>query len=94
MSDTLPERVTLLSYYEEMRQYILAGSSGIYRHHGLALFLQQGMAAWLKACTDVASVAQSLSKTRAPTQLVSWDIRAEATRILATMALHSYRGVA
>ena len=80
------EPQTLISAYEDLRQQAAAHSSsgGL----GMALFLGQGMVAWMQACSWVASTNPHKSRdcptTTAPLPV---DVRGEIVLVLAAMAL-------
>ena len=81
----------LTARYEELRQEVTLRV--VHRGFGLVLFLREGMVSWMKAYSE--AVSEPLSRSD-PSTLppLSWDTRAEATSILATMALEGYREVA
>jgi hypothetical protein len=78
---------TPISAYEDLRQQATDGSSsgGL----GMALFLSQGMVAWMRACSWVSSTTPD-NLRRCPTAAVSLpnDLRGEVVLVLAAMALN------
>src|SRR5437762_6162887 len=81
---TAPE--TLISAYEDLRRQAAGGSSS--RGLGMAIFLGQGMVAWMLACSWVASTnpdnVRRCQTTAAP---LPNELRGEIVLVLATMAL-------
>ena len=80
--------------YEDLRQSVLASGGGADRSFGLALFLREGMAAWLKACVEAVSVVEPSGRVTGGAAPMSCDLRVEATRIMVTMALEGHWRVA
>lgn len=83
----------LTTRYEQLRQQVMA-ERGAHTGFGLALFLREGMAAWMKASAEGAPVSAPLPRLDASAPALSWSMQAEATSILVAMALEGYRGVA
>jgi hypothetical protein len=77
----------LISAYEELREEVAGSSSsgGL----GMALFLGQGMVAWMQACSWVASTTPD-NLRRCPTVSgpLPDDLRGEVVLVLAAMALN------
>jgi len=75
---------TLLAAYEDLRREVLGGlnSKGL----GLCLFLGQGMAAWMKACSAILVVPSSGGVPPAVPVTVVAGLHGEVIRILASMA--------
>jgi len=75
---------TLLAAYEDLRREVLGGlnSKGL----GLCLFLGQGMAAWMKACSAILVVPSSGGMQPAVPVTIVADLQSEVIRILASMA--------
>ena len=70
--------------YEELRSYVLAGSSRG-GHFGLVLLLREGVAAWIDRCAACfAPAASSAAPKRAtPAHLVSQEFHAGIVSVLA-----------
>lgn len=76
----------LVSHYEELRRRALDGPVG--RGAGWALFIGQGMAAWMDACAALTSVAEPGPRASAPPPVpLPSDLRGELVMVLARMAL-------
>jgi len=75
----------LLAAYEDLRGQVLGGvnSKGL----GISLFLGQGMAAWMKACSATLTVPSKRCLPPAVTATVVSDLHTEVVQILASMAL-------
>lgn len=78
-------------HYERLRQEALSPCRGLERGHGLALFLAQGMAAWMKALVTLqpprsSSEEATAGPLSAATEL-SKAVRSELTTVLAGMVL-------
>jgi hypothetical protein len=78
-------RDALVTHYEALRRGALEDSAGGCRGAGWALFIGQGMAAWMDTCTAVTVEAEPRSAV-APTPRAG-DLRSELALILARMAL-------
>lgn len=80
------EPETLISAYEDLRRQVAEGSrsGGL----GMAIFLDQGMVAWMLACSWVASTNADDSR-RCPTTAAPLpdELRGEIVLVLAAMAL-------
>lgn len=77
----------MTSAYEELRQQATNGSSsgGL----GMALFLGQGMVAWMRACSWVSSTASDNLRRLPPVAAaLPNDLRGEVVLVLAAMALN------
>jgi len=80
---TAPE--TLISAYEDLRQAAEGSSS---RGLGMAIFLGQGMVAWMLACSRVGSTnPDNARRCQTPTAPLPNELRGEIVLVLATMAL-------
>jgi hypothetical protein len=79
---------TLVSHYEELRRRALDGPAGVSRGAGWAVFIGQGMAAWMEACAALPLVPEPgpLASGPPPVPLPS-DLRGELAMVLARMAL-------
>jgi hypothetical protein len=77
--------VTLLALYENLRQQVLAGlgSNGL----GMSVFLGQGMAVWMKACSPTLTVSPNTCLAPAAALVWASGIHDEVVGILASMAL-------
>jgi hypothetical protein len=80
----LPPHV-LVSAYEALRQRVLGGPQAAAGVGGLVLFLQKGLAAWIKAASPV--VSPHRSRSGAEPSALPHGLHGELTRLLATMAL-------
>ena len=79
----------LLAAYEDLRSRILGPTGGSWTGAGLAVIIRQGMVAWMEALSQPAAI---VSGRRVHEQCrsdlaVPIDLRGEATRILAAMAV-------
>ncbi len=78
--------------YEALRQEALSCRAGLERGHGLALFLAQGMAAWMAALSalrprQVVTCSQVQSSTSPRCPELALGTRSDLRRILAGMVL-------
>jgi len=80
------ELQTLICAYEDLRQQaVVRSSSG---NLGMALFLHQGMVAWMQVCSWLASpVSPNSRQCLSPPCRVPDDVRGEIVLVLAAMAL-------
>jgi hypothetical protein len=94
MKDSIESTNTVASnlalHYEDLR----LSFTSLNRGQGLALFLSQGMAAWIDAWFKVTSCTVQLSHSQAPSTppLGSDEVRDELANLLATMAIHVRQG--
>jgi hypothetical protein len=85
------EPQTPVSAYEDLRQQAVDGSrsGGL----GMVLFLGQGMVAWMRACSWVASTApDNLRRCPSAAAPLPNDLRSEVVLVLAVMALNQAPG--
>jgi hypothetical protein len=76
----------LVVRYEELRRRALGGGGGL----GLALFLRQGMKAWIGTWYDCAAhVFQTPSNDSAKDMVVPSQLHGEITMLLAAMTLNT-----
>lgn len=78
-------------HYERLRQEALSSCRCLERGHGLALFLSQGMVAWMKALTTLQpprpSSEESIPGPFSTATELSKSVRSELTTVLAGMVL-------
>jgi hypothetical protein len=82
----------LVAHYEQLRHDALSFSAGRTPAPGLALFLRQGMTAWMQAWTPC--MQEPCAETQPPsaiTQPYAFDVRAQITTILAGIILTKQR---
>jgi hypothetical protein len=78
----------LLAAYEDLRSRILGCTGGSWTGAGLAVIIRQGMVAWMEALSQPAAMVSERVHEQCRSDLeVPLDLRAEATRILAAMAV-------
>lgn len=78
----------LIAHYEDLRRYVLGEYGTLQSGSGLTLFLQQGMTAWLRACSQCAPpVAAPAQKPAAALGIVPAGLQGEVVRIVAAMLL-------
>jgi hypothetical protein len=85
----------ILADYEQMRSTVLDPSNGLVTLQGLALFLRQGMAAWMSAgshCMRGPTQEPDRAATRTPPQLPP-SSQAQLVTILAGMILSQHREI-
>lgn len=80
----------LVECYEELRQDVIRGARGC--SLGLALFLREGMAAWMRACSTWMPKPAPLPPPRAGSTLPS-GLHGPMAALLADMALATAREV-
>jgi len=78
--------------YEALRREALSPRAGLERGHGLALFLAQGMAAWMAALSallppQVVTCGEVPSRTSPRRPELALGIRSDVRTILAAMVL-------
>jgi hypothetical protein len=79
---------SLVTHYEDLRALVL---KGIGRGLGLALFLRQGMKAWMQACSQWSpQVSRDTTSNLALHYELPLDSRDQLVMILAGMALNGY----
>lgn len=81
----------LVSGYEELRRVAVDRGDGAGRGVGLALFIRNGMSAWIEACAPSVQPLQSLPpRHQAARAHVPSELRAEVAMVLAEMALSAH----
>ena len=85
-------------HYERLRREALSPQRGLERGHGLALFLSQGMIAWMKALATLQPPRSTSSVETTPDPLpsqpkLSSSVRSELTTVLASMILACRRSL-
>jgi len=86
---------SLCEQYEALRAQAIGECPGIATPQGLALFLRQGMAAWMLAwseCAPVTSTTAPMSTNDKGNGLLD-SLHSEVAVLLASMALQSQKGV-
>ena len=86
-------------HYETLRREALSPRCGLERGHGLALFLSQGMIAWMKALATLqparsASLVETIPGPLPTHPKLSRSVRGELTTVLAGMVLACRRSPA
>lgn len=82
----------LVAHYEQLRHDALSFSAGRTSAPGLALFLRQGMTAWMRAWTPcMQKPCAEILPLSAISQPYSFDVRAQITTILAGIILTDQR---
>jgi hypothetical protein len=71
--------------YEQMRSDALNRCSGVSSGIGLAVFLRQGLTAWMRACGRVRTPSVTQVAQPAPVSLLPCDVRTQTVLILAGM---------
>ena len=86
MSSGVDSNVELTAQYEQLRDDALNRSA---HGFGLALFLQQGMTAWMRAWSECANAPQTPPAAAVPLAVpLPAAVRAQLTLILASMLTH------
>ena len=82
----------VLLQYESLRSQVLAKQGALpERHLGLALFVRQGMLAWIETCHQCMPANATLDKqTEAP--VAPYETRSEMIRVLANITLVNMQG--
>jgi hypothetical protein len=65
-SPVIYDAQALVAHYEELRRCVIAGQIRFVRH-GLAVLLQNGMAAWMEACSACLPGRDPATRSRAST---------------------------
>jgi hypothetical protein len=73
--------------YEQLRSDALNRCSGVSSGIGLAVFLRQGLTAWMRACGSVHRPSVTQVAHPAPVGLLPFDVRTQTVLILAGMLL-------
>lgn len=86
-------------HYESLRREALSRHRGLERGHGLALFLSQGMLAWMKALATLqpphlASLVETIPGPSPGHPKLTRSIRGQLTTVLAGMVLACSRSPA
>ena len=97
MSNTLVQATVvpnenLRAAYEDLRSRMLGSAGGSRGGFGLAVFVRQGMAAWMEVLSQPAAfVAERLHEQGRSDLAAPLDLRAEAARILTAMAVGNFQ---
>jgi len=73
--------------YEQLRSDALHRVSGVSSSIGLAVFLRQGLTAWMRACDSVLTPSVNQVAQPAPFSSLPFDVRTQTVLILAGMLL-------
>jgi hypothetical protein len=73
--------------YEQLRRDALNRGSDVFSGIGLAVFLRQGLTAWMRACGSVLTPSVNQVAQPAPSSSLPFDVRTETVLILAGMLL-------
>jgi hypothetical protein len=90
VNETLLRSITAPEWtarYEQLRSDVLNRGSGLSRAIGLAVFLRQGLTAWMHACGSVVTPSFTPFAQPAPVSSLSLDVRTQAVQIFAGMLL-------
>lgn len=72
---------------EQLRSVALNRGSDVSSGIGLAVFLRQGLRAWMRACGSVLTSSVNQAAQPAPVSLLPCDVRTQTVLILAGMLL-------
>lgn len=85
----------MVERYEDLRCQVLGEGMGRGGNAGLALFVRQGMAGWMRAWSDCQQPDDGGSAGSGPSdELLPRNIEPEVVMVLAGMALNLYQEVA
>ena len=90
MNEALLHSITAQEWaarYEQLRSDALHRVSGVSRGIGLAVFLRQGLTAWMRACGSVLTPSVSQLAQPTPVSSLPFDVRPQTVLILAGMLL-------
>ena len=73
--------------YEQLRSDALNRGSSVSSGIGLAVFLHQGLTAWMRACGSVHTPSVTQVVQSAPVSSLPFDVRTQTVLILAGMLL-------
>jgi hypothetical protein len=73
--------------YEQLRRDALNRGSEVSSGIGLAVFLRQGLRAWMRACGSVLTLSVNLAAQPALVSSMPFDVRTQTVLILAGMLL-------
>ena len=92
MQPTVKSQENLLTAYEDLRCRMLGCMDESRGGFGLAVFLRQGMAAWMGAlCQPAVFISERLHEQGRSEFSIPHDMRVEATRILTAMAVSNFQ---
>jgi hypothetical protein len=89
----LARRTEMVTDYEQLRSAVLDQPRGSVLPPGLALFLRQGMTAWMRAWTGCSRENQGEASCPLPAGRLSLSVRTEMTLILAGIILGQQREI-
>lgn len=90
MNEALLHSITAQEWtarYEQLRRDALNRGSDVFSGIGLAVFLRQGLTAWMRACGSVLTPSVNQVAQPAPSSSLPFDVRTETVLILAGMLL-------
>ena len=90
MNEALLHSITAQEWaarYEQLRSDALHRVSGVSSGIGLAVFLRQGLRAWMRACGSVLTPSVNQLAQPAPGSSMPFDVRTQTVLILAAMLL-------
>ena len=73
--------------YEQLRSHALNRGCGVSSGIGLAVFLSQGLTAWMRACGSMLTTSVNQVAPPAPVSSLPFDVRTQTVLILAGMLL-------
>jgi hypothetical protein len=81
-----------LLQYESLRSQVVDKQGALYeRNLGLALFIRQGMLAWIESCQRCMPAHSTLDKQREPA-VFPYEANSEMIKVLANITLLNLRG--
>ena len=90
MNEALLHSITAQEWaarYEQLRSDALHRVSGVSRGIGLAVFLRQGLTAWMRACGRVLTPSVNQLAQPTPASSLPFDVRTQTVLILAGLLL-------
>lgn len=90
MNEALLHSITAQEWaarYEQLRSDALNRGSDVSSGVGLAVFLRQGLTAWMRACGSVLTPSANQVAQPAPVSSLPFDVRTQTVLILAGMLL-------
>ena len=95
MNEALLHSITAQEWaarYEQLRRDALNRGSGVFSGMGLAVFLRQGLTAWMRACGSVRTPSVTQLAQLAPVSSLPFDVRTQTVLILAGMLFRQQIG--
>lgn len=88
----------LIEHYENLRTHMISGDKDLLYRNGLSLLINEGVKAWMKACTEVCPEVNKYKSSDRPKEIhvgAPSGLRGELVQILSSVVLkHFQEGLA